>query len=431
MPVPHSWVESANGPDADFPLHNLPYGVFDAGEGARIGVAIGDQILDLPAATAATGLAPEIVRACGTASLNALMSLGPAHWSALRRWTTEQLRAGAPASQALIPMKDAAMKLPVEIGDYTDFFTSVYHANNVAGFLRPDQSLWPNYKYLPVGYHGRASSVILSGTPVRRPRGQMKPAGAERPSFGPCHMLDYELEAGFFTGPGNLLGDPVPIDAAPGHIFGACLLNDWSARDIQFWESQPLGPFLSKSFSTSISPWVIPMSALEPFRVPAFPRATGDPAPLPHLYSQADQQRGGIDLTVEVYLLTPRMRDAGAAPARLTRGNFRDMYWTVAQMLAHHTSNGCNLRPGDLLGSGTISGATPDSLGCLLELTRAGADAIRLPNGEERCFLEDGDEVILRGYCERGEPGRGDHLRIGFGECRGVVLPPRPQPCAD
>ncbi len=419
--IPYSWVESANDPSADFPLHNLPYGVFDRGEGARIGVAIGDQILDLRE-VAADVPSPALVQACTATSLNSFMSLGPGHWTALRNWITERLRAGA-ATRPLIPMTDVTMKFPVEIGDYTDFFTSLYHATNAGKIFHPDQPVRPNYKHMPIGYHSRASSVVLSGTPVQRPYGQTKPPTVNQPSFGPCRLLDYELEVGFFAGPGNALGKPVSIDAAPSRIFGACLLNDWSGRDIQFWESQPLGPFLSKSFCTSISPWIVPMAALEPFRIPVFPRPAGDPAPLAHLHSREEQQRGGIDLNLEVYLFTPRMRSVGASPMCLTRGNFRDMYWTVAQMLTHHTSNGCNLRPGDLLGSGTVSGGTPDSLGCLLELTRAGTEAIHLPNGEERRFLEDGDEVILRGYCERGEPGSAEHLRIGFGECRGVILP--------
>jgi len=429
-----SWLESANDPAGDFGIHNLPYGVFDAGRGARIGVAIGDGILDLHSCVDQglfDVLEPETRRACCQASLNSLMSVGTKQWSRLRRWLTEILGADSTdavnherrVSPHLIPAKDAAMMVPVEVGDYTDFFASLYHATNAGKILRPDTPVWPNYKYIPIGYHSRASSVVISGTPIHRPKGQIKPPGADRPHYCPCALLDYELEVGFFTGPGNGLGEPISINAAPRNIFGACLLNDWSARDIQFWESQPLGPFLSKSFSTTVSPWVIPMAALEPFRVPAFPRPSGDPAPLPHLSDPGDQQHGGIDLTLEVHLLTARMRAEHVEPTRLTRGNFRDMYWTIAQMVAHHTSNGCNLRPGDLLGSGTVSGATPDSLGCLLELTRAGADAIQLPNGEMRRFLEDGDEVILRGFCERGDPGREDYLRIGLGECSGVVVP--------
>jgi fumarylacetoacetase len=418
-----SWVESANQPQTDFPIQNLSYGVFERGGsasdgGARIGVAIGDSILDLRACAEARlldDLAPETVHACTADSLNALLALGPGHWSPLRRRVTELLESASPQRQQVEPLliaqDAAAMRLPTVIGDYTDFFTSLYHATNVGNLFRPGNPLAPNYKYLPIGYHGRASSVVISGTPVRRPAGQTQ----EGP-FGPSRALDYELEVGVFVGVGNRLGKPVPIDQARSHIFGLCLLNDWSARDIQAWESQPLGPFLAKSFATTLSPWVVPLEALEPFRAPAFARAEEDPAPLPYLHSAEDQARGGIDLTVEVWLASQQMRETGAAPMRISRGNFRDTYWTIAQMLAHHTSNGCNLRPGDLFGSGTVSGPTRDSLGCLLELTRRGSEPFRLPTGEERHYLEDGDEVILRGYCERE-----GSVRIGFGECRGTV----------
>ena len=432
-----SWVESAVVPESDFPLENLPYGVFEAPpRTARIGVAIGDQILDLRGCAESgllNGLDGATVQACRAARLNPLMALGPAHWSPLRARLTELLSADSPEAAHnggavrphLLPMKDAVMNLPADIGDYTDFFTSLFHATNVGRLFRPDEPVWPNYKYVPIGYHGRASSVILSGAPVRRPHGQRKPNVSEPPSFGPSQKLDYEMEVGFFVGPGNALGEPVLIDVASRHLFGACLLNDWSARDIQTWEYQPLGPFLAKSFATSISAWVVTMEALEPFRVAALARSEGDPAPLPYLHAAEDQQLGGIDLQLEVWLQSARMRAVGAPPVCLSRGNFRDMYWTVAQMLTHHTSNGCNLRAGDLLGSGTASGSTPDSLGCLLELTRGGADPVRLPSGEERRFLEDGDEVIFRGFCERGDPGKSGYLRIGFGECRGVVQPAR------
>jgi fumarylacetoacetase len=269
---------------------------------------------------------------------------------------------------------------------------------------------------VPVGYHGRASSVVVSGTPVRRPVGQAQEGRTGKPRFGPSRAMDYEMEVGVFIGTGNVLGEPIPVAEAEAHIFGLCLLNDWSVRDIQMWEAQPLGPFLSKSVLTSISPWVIPMEALEPFRAPAFQRADGDPAPLPYLSSPENQRRGGIDLTVEVYLCSAQMREAGMAPVRISRGSFRDMYWTIGQLVAHHTVSGCNLRPGDLFGSGTVSGPTLDSLGCLLEITRGGTEAIRLPSGEERRYLEDGDEVILRGYCERE-----GCVQIGFGECRGMI----------
>ena len=333
-----------------------------------------------------------------------------------------QVVAGLPADARrveplLVPMNGAAMRVPAVIGDYTDFFASLYHAVNAGRLFLGDDPLWPNYKHIPLGYHGRASSIVIGGTPIRRPAGQTKDTGSGTPRFGLSRALDYEMEVGVFVGPGNALGDPVPIQRAQSHIFGLCLLNDWSARDIQAWESQPLGPFLSKSFATSISPWVVPMEALEPFRVPAFRRAEGDPAPLPYLNSSDDQQHGGIDLTVEVYLASRKMREAGAGPMRLSRGNFRDQYWTVAQLVAHHTSNGCNLRPGDLFGSGTVSGPADDSRGCLLEMTRRGAEPVRLPNGEQRSFLEDGDEIILRGYCEREGA-----VRIGLGECSGTIF---------
>ncbi len=412
-----SWVISANQPHTDFPLQNLPYGVL--GSDARIGVAIGDSILDLRACAGSGllhGLPPETLRACTTDSLNALLALGPDYWSPLRRRLTELLESASPqrphVEPLLIPRDSATMRLPAVIGDYTDFFTSLYHASNVGNLFRPGNPLAPNYKHLPIGYHGRASSIVVSGTPVHRPAGQTQEA-----QFGPTRALDYELEVGVFVGPANPLGKPVPIDQARSHIFGLCLLNDWSARDIQVWESQPLGPFLAKSFATTISPWIVPIEALEPFRAPAFSRAPGDPAPLPYLHSAEDQAHGGIDITVEVWLASERMRNAGVAPARISRGNFRDTYWTIAQMLTHHTSNGCNLRPGDLFGSGTVSGPTRDSLGCLLELTRRGTEPFRLPTGEERRYLEDGDEVILRAYCERE-----GCVRIGFGDCRGTVI---------
>jgi fumarylacetoacetase len=283
--------------------------------------------------------------------------------------------------------------------------------------LRPDNPLLPNYKWVPIGYHGRASSIRVSGTPVRRPQGQLKPPEAETPSFGASRALDYEMEIGCFVGPGNRLGEPVPIARSDEHLFGLCLVNDWSARDIQTWEYQPLGPFLSKSFATTISPWIVTFEALEPFRAPAMIRPSGDPAPLPYLDSPSEQSRGALDVTVEVYLISERMRQKGLPPYRLSRGSMADLYWTVGQMLTHHTSNGCNLRPGDLFASGTISGPHPDSRGCLLELTWRGRDPAELPSGETRKFLEDGDEVIMRGFCERSGAAR-----IGLGECRGVVV---------
>ena len=427
-PARLSWVASANDAATDFPLQNLPYGVFRPGPAAtpRIGVAIGASILDL-AAAAHIGLLPEIAAAaCRQNSLNELMSLGAPAWSALRSRLSELLGAdNCPAGplrtrveSCLTPQAGAVMLLPAQIGDYTDFYASIFHATNVGTMLRPDNPLLPNYKWVPIGYHGRSSSLVVSGTPVRRPSGQLKPADAPAPVFGPCKNLDYELELAAFVGPGNPMGTSVPIAHAGKNIFGVVLLNDWSARDMQTWEYQPLGPFLAKNFASTISPWVVTLEALAPFRAPAFARPAVDPAPLPHLTYATDQQSGGLDLTLEVWLATAAMRTAGAAPVRLTSGNFQTMYWTLAQLLAHHASNGCNLRPGDLLGSGTVSGPAKDSRGCLLELTWRGTEPIKLPNGEERKFLADGDEVILRGYAERAGA-----RRIGLGECRGLVLP--------
>ena len=427
-PARLSWVASANDAATDFPLQNLPYGVFRPGPAAtpRIGVAIGASILDL-AAAAHIGLLPEIAAAaCRQNSLNELMSLGAPAWSALRSRLSELLGAdtcpvGALRTRVescLTPQAGAVMLLPAQIGDYTDFYASIFHATNVGTMLRPDNPLLPNYKWVPIGYHGRSSSLVVSGTPVRRPSGQLKSADAPAPVFGPCKNLDYELELAAFVGPGNPMGTSVPIAHAGKNIFGVVLLNDWSARDMQTWEYQPLGPFLAKSFASTISPWVVTLEALAPFRAPAFARPAVDPAPLPHLTDATDQQSGGLDLTLEVWLATAAMRTAGAAPVRLTSGNFQTMYWTLAQLFAHHASNGCNLRPGDLLGSGTVSGPAKDARGCLLELTWRGTEPITLPNGEMRKFLADGDEVILRGYAERAGA-----RRIGLGECRGLVLP--------
>lgn len=407
-----SWVESANRPDSDFPIQNLPFGVFRPGPGSpRIGVAIGESILDAGECVRLGYLGGTAAEALQDRSLNAFLRLGPEHWSDVRRQLSRLLRSDSKDRLANV-LHDASscqMLLPAEIGDYTDFYCSVFHATNVGSMFRPDNPLMPNYKYLPVGYHGRASSVVVSGTPVRRPSGQLESNGEV--TFEPSRLLDYELDVGFFVGPGNQLGEPLSIAEAADHIFGLCLLNDWSARDIQRWEYQPLGPFLAKSFGTSISPWIVTTEALAPFRAPAFPRPEGDPPPLPYLDDERDQASGGLDLTLEVWLKTERMTD----PVRVSQGNFRDMYWTIAQMLAHHASNGCNLRPGDLIGSGTVSGREKSERGCLLELTWRGAEPLDL-GGEPRKFLEDGDEVILRGYCDR-EGAR----RIGFGECRGTV----------
>jgi fumarylacetoacetase len=348
------------------------------------------------------------------------MSLGHAHCSALRGGLSELLRDDAAAkdkvAKCLVPMQAAELFVPAEIGDYTDFYASIHHATNVGRLFRPDNPLLPNYKYLPIGYHGRASSIVISGTPVIRPCGQTRPPQAEAPAFGPSKRLDYELEVGFFIGRGNQLGSAIPIDEAEDHLFGLCLVNDWSARDIQAWEYQPLGPFLAKSFATTISPWVVTAEALAPFRTRAFERPAGDPAPLAYLNSPSDRESGGIDLILEVYLQSEKMRESALAPMRLSRGNFRDMYWTIAQMITHHASNGCNLRTGDLMASGTVSGAADEARGCLLELTRGGAEPISLPGGETRTFLENGDEVIFRGRCEREGV-----TAVGFGACSGRI----------
>jgi fumarylacetoacetase len=398
-PALRSWVESANEAATDFPVQNLPYGMFRDSKNARprLGVAIGSQVLD---ATAAFGLD----------SMKAVMRKPRAERVELRRRISRFLvTREAGAESLLTPMAAAELLPPCEIGDYSDFYASIHHATNVGAMFRPDNPLMPNYKWLPVGYHGRASSIVLSGTPVRRPRGQLVDNPAGPPVYGESRRLDYEMEVGALVGPGNAMGEPIPAEQAAGHLFGVCLLNDWSARDIQTWEYQPLGPFLSKSFATSISPWVVTMEALEPFRCAPEPRPPSDPQPLPHLAT------GGQDawsITLEVWLRSARM----AEPMRLSRANFSAMYWTLAQLVAHHASNGCPLRPGDLIGSGTVSGPLKENRGCLLEATWRGAEPIELTNGELRRFLEDGDEVILRGWCEA--PGA---RRIGLGECRGVV----------
>jgi fumarylacetoacetase len=421
--VTRSWLESANAPLTDFPLENLPFGVCrHAKSGANIGVAIGDSVLNLFAAAEShllDALTKEIISACKQDSLNHLMSLGREASTPLRAHLMDLLsdpRAKSKVEPLLLKQADVEMLVPVHIGDYTDFYASIYHATNVGRLFRPDNPLLPSYKYVPIGYHGRASSIVVSGAAVARPNGQIKPANASAPHLAPTESLDYELEVGFFVGAGNMHGCSIPIDQAESHIFGFCLVNDWSARDIQAWEYQPLGPFLAKSFATSISPWVVTTEALAPFRAPAFQRAEGDPAPLPYLNSAADRSSGGIDVKLEVWLRTERMRREDVPAVRLSQGNLRDLYWTPAQMLAHHTSNGCNMRSGDLLGTGTVSGAGDDALGCLLEITRRGERPLQLPNGESRTFLEDGDEVTLRGYCERE-----GHTRIGFGSCSGII----------
>jgi len=420
-----SWVESASLPGCDFPLENLPYGVFSRAEAKHIGVAIGNQVLDLHGC-AQSGLLSQLssntIAACSQESLNALMALGHSAWSLLRQQLTNLLKGEAEpdiqerARPHLVLMRDVRMEVPALIGDYTDFYASIHHATRVGKLFRPDNPLLPNYKYVPIGYHGRASSIVASGTGIRRPSGQTKDANSSEPVFAPSRSLDYELEMGIFAGPGNPLGEPVPIASAEEHIFGLCLVNDWSARDIQSWEYQPLGPFLAKSFATTVSPWIVTLEALAPYRVPAAERSQEDPAPLRYLATE-DRSRAGVDINVEVCLQSEKMRAQKIDPVRLSQGNMRDLYWTIAQLLTHHSSNGCNLRPGDLLATGTISGPEEGSEGCLLEMKHR-SQPVTLPTGETRTFLEDGDEIVLRAYCQRpGVP------RIGFGECVGRILP--------
>lgn len=429
-----SWVDSASDPATDFPVQNLPVGIFrrrDANETWRVGIAIGHEVLDAAAAARAGLFDGASARAgvrCHAPSINGLLALDATQWTAFRNQASRLLRADTPEGQRarriggdiIVSQAEVELTLPAAVGDYTDFYASVSHATNVGRLFRPDQPLLPNYKWVPIGYHGRASSLVVSGTPVRRPVGQVAADPNGPPVVAATQRLDYEVEVGVLVGTGNDLGVPVPVASAEAAIFGLCLLNDWSARDIQAWEYQPLGPFLSKSFATTLSPWVVMRDALAPYRVPARRRDDGDPGPLPYLDDPGDQAHGGYDVRVEALLLTPRMRAAGLAPVRLSQSTMAEMYWTPAQLVAHHTSNGCNLRPGDLLGTGTISGAAPGERGCLLELTRRGAEPVSLPSGEVRRFLEDGDEVILRGSCTRD-----GFARIGFGECRGVVVPAR------
>ena len=407
-PALRSWVESANEAGCDFPIQNLPFGVFrrkGTKEAPRGGVAIGDQILDLAALGVRTG-----------PTLNGLAAQGRPALRKLRRELSRLLGIKSTAHKRLrkhlVPMKRAELFLPVAVGDYSDFYSGIHHATNVGRILRPDNPLLPNYKWVPIGYHGRASSIVVSGTPVRRPVGQLKAPEAPAPAFAASRRLDYEAELGFIAGRGNRLGQRVRLSEALEHVFGVVLLNDWSARDIQAWEYQPLGPFLAKSFATTISPWVVTLDALEPYRCPAFAREAGDPAPLPYLLDENDQREGGFDIEVEMNLRTSKNK----TDARLSRASFRDSYWTLAQMVAHQTSNGCNLQPGDLLGSGTLSGTRADSLGSLIELTQGGKVPLELAGGEKRTFLEDGDEVIQRGRCAKE-----GYATLGFGEAAGRI----------
>lgn len=426
-----SWIESANSPETDFPMQNLPFCVFsraDSYENTRIGVAIGDYVLDVYRCYEARLFDDESFNIAVVADNycldHSVMKKNPSIQTTFRKRLVEILseKADEETREAvyrnLIPIDEAEFWLPVHIGDYTDFYCSIFHATNVGAMFRPDNPLLPNYKYVPIGYHGRASSIVISGTEIVRPKGQNRSDAEAPPVFAPCKNLDYEMEVGFFVGCGNEMGEPVSIKDAEKHIFGLCLVNDWSARDIQAWEYQPLGPFLAKNFATTISPFIVTMEALAPFRTAAFQRPEGDPKPLDYLYSEENEENGGFDINLEVYLQTQKMRDENAEPFLLSRSNTKDLYWTIPQMLTHHASNGCNLQTGDLIATGTVSGDSKGERGCLLELTWRGKEPIQLPNGEARRFLEDGDEVIMKGYCERE-----GFRRIGFGECRGIILP--------
>ena len=438
-----SWVESANDPRTEFPIQNLPLASFEDSDGDTfVGARIGDSVLNLRwfAVEGRLGEQPWLAGPLSLPDTRDLFHLSSERRGILRSAIQRALLSGS------IPPKDSARcralysmneTRPVEEcspPNYTDFYASIHHASTVGSMFRPDNPLLPNYKHIPIGYHGRASSIVVSGTEVVRPRGQQSPMEGDPnalPTFGPCKMLDYELEVGWFVGPGNQLGQPIDIAKAEERIFGLCLVNDWSARDIQKWEYQPLGPFLAKNFATTISPHIVTLEALEPFRCPAYKRPEGDPRPLPYLYSETDQRRGGFDITLEVWMQSEEMRRRGMSPIRLSKSNaFKDMYWTLAQMLTHHASNGCNLQPGDLMASGTVSGLGPGERGCLLEATWQGVGPdgkplprkpIPLPTGETRTFLADGDEVIFNGYCERE-----GFRKIGFGECRGRILPSTP-----
>jgi fumarylacetoacetase len=420
-PRRRSWVPSANEPGTDFPIQNLPLGVFRrlGDDRDRIGVAIGTEILDLAAWADSRHIGGDFASACREDRLNALISRGPAFRSSLREAVATFLSADHPAEASLlVAASDVRLQLPVRIGDYTDFYASVHHATRVGALLRPEQPLLPNYKWMPIAYHGRASSIVVTGTLVRRPLGQTREGGAEAPRVGPTRRLDYEAEVGFFVGTGNALGEPIPIAGAEEHLAGVCLVNDWSARDVQKWEYQPLGPFLAKNFATTISPWLVTLEALSPFRAPLALRPPGDPAPLAYLDDPNDRRAGGFDIHVETRISTRAMREQGTPPMRIGAASLLDLYWSPAQMLTHHASGGCNLNTGDLIATGTVSGPSPESAGCLLERTAGGRDALTLPTGETRRFLEDGDEVTLRAHCERE-----GFVRIGFGECRGEISP--------
>lgn len=422
-----SWVSSANNGSTDFPIQNLPFASFrrkNSSENFRGGVAIGDQVLDLAACASSklfSDLAQAGIDAAAEAKLNRFMAMGKTCWSAVRLALSNALRTGsaleATLKNYLIPMDEVEYGMPCTVGDYTDFYASVHHATNIGALFRPDNPLLPNYKWIPIGYHGRSSSIGVSGQEFPRPQGQTKAPDASEPSFGPCKRMDFELEMGIFVGAENELGKPVGIADAEDHIFGLCLFNDWSARDIQAWEYQPLGPFLAKNFASTISPWIVTTEALAPFRS-GFSHPSDDPQPMAYLDSEANNKAGGVDVELDVLIQTATMRAAGEAAVSLATSNFKYSYWTMAQMLTHHTVNGCNMRAGDLLGTGTLSGPSSDQACALIELTQGGKNPVSLSNGETRAFLEDGDTIVIRGFCQRE-----GSARIGFGEAAGTVLP--------
>ncbi|MEY4509876.1 MAG: hypothetical protein RLZZ450_1998 [Pseudomonadota bacterium] len=424
-----SWLSAANAKDTDFPVQNLPIGVFrrrSPGDAPRGGIAIGDQIVDLSRASKLfEGLAAQTAAACAAPSLNGYLALGHEAWSALRLALSRALRTGSALeeqlTECLVPEADAELVLPITVGDYTDFYASIHHATRVGLLFRPDQPLMPNYTWLPVAYHGRSSSVVVSGTDIRRPCGQLKPPSASTPTVAASARLDYELELGVVVGPGNAPGERISVDGADPHVYGLCLLNDWSARDIQAWEYQPLGPFAGKNFATTISPWLVSLEALEPFRAP-WSRDPSHTQVLPYLAGVDNAARGAFDIQVEARLSTAAMRERQVPAQVLARSHFHEAaYWTVSQMLAHHTLNGCALRPGDLLGTGTLSGPEREQAGCLLELSHGGQQPLTLASGESRAFLLDGDLLSLHAWCEREGA-----TRIGFGSASGLVLPAHP-----
>jgi len=424
-----SWLPSAQRKGCDFPIQNLPYGVFrrqGSTEDFRVGVAIGDEVLDLAALSATgllAGLAADAGRACCESALNSFMALGPSAWQALRHALFALLQRDADGATVarvracLVPQSAVEHRLPTRVGDYTDFYTSIDHAINVGKLIRPDDPLSPNFQWLPIAYHGRVSSMGVSGQTFHRPMGQSMTPGASAPVYGPCARLDYELELAIYIGQGNPQGTAIALAQASQHIFGIGLLNDWSARDHQFWEMAPLGPFLGKNFATTVSPWIVTLEALAPYRL-AWSRPAAHPQPLPYLEDAGNRAQGALDIALEVWLDTPQRQSAHLGPQRLTHTSFKHQYWSIAQMVTQHTVGGCNLQPGDVLGSGTISGPTAAEAGALIELTQGGRQPLQLDNGETRAFLQDGDTVILRGCCERS-----GYARIGFGECRGQVLP--------